>query len=252
MKISKKNISVNFLLHLKKLGIKKGDNITVHSDITSLGIYHKDLPSILIDVLIKILGKKGTLAFPLYNYELRKKKIINMNKDFSFRENSSLSKFFFKKHKKSRTSSIFHSHLIHGKLKKKFIKNENYNSFGQNSDFDLFYKNNFKLLLLGCDAAKGCTYIHHVEDKFSMKYRIKKKFIFSIRKRNKIFTKELIFKVRKRYVKQNLNKVFLLPEIRKVTKSVNLKFGKSYLVNIKDLDRLCTIIFKKNPKAINL
>ncbi len=203
-------------------------------------------------MLSKVIGKKGTFALPLYNYELRKKKIINMDKDYSLKQNSVLSKQFFKSSRNLRTSSIFHSHLICGKLSKIFLKNENFNSFGINSDFHLFYKNNFKLLLFGCDASQGATYIHHVEDKFTTSYREIKKFKFIIKKKNKFNKIILICKVRKKNVRQNLNKIFFLSKIKKITKTDKLKFGKSYLLKIRTLDNLCTNIFKKNPNIINV
>ncbi len=237
--------------HLKNLGIQKNDNLTIHADLTSIGIYDRDLPNILLKVVKKIIGKNGTFALPLYNYELRKKKIINMDKDFGLKQNSILSKYFFKKFKNSRTNSIFHSHLINGKLKKKFLENENYYSFGKNSDFDIFYKYNFKLLLFGCKARAGCTYIHHVEDKFSTTYREKKTFIFNLKKNNKVFEKKIDLKVKKKNIRQNLDRIFLLPQIKRITKTDKLRFGKSYVVNLKELDDLSTKIFKKNPYIIN-
>lgn len=252
LELNEKQIIIYFEKHLRKLGVRKNDNLVIHSNLASVGVYHKNLPSIFLTVLSKIIGKKGTFALPLYNYELRKKKIINMDVDYSLKQNSILSKQFFKKFKYSRTSSIFHSHLINGKLSKIFLKNNNFNSFGKNSDFNLFYKNNFKLLLLGCDASQGATYIHHVEDKFLTSYREIKKFKFTIKKKNKLIKTILTCKVRKKNVYQNLNKIFFLPEIKKITKTDKLKFGKSYILKIRALDNLCTNIFKKKPNIINI
>ena len=249
---SLKIISDHFEKHLKKLGVVKDDNLTIHSDLTTFGIYHKNLTNILIATIKKIIGTKGTFALPLYNYELNKKKIINMDNDFSLNQNSILSKNFFKQSKNLRTNSIFHSHLVYGKLSKKFLNNKNFNSFGINSDFDLFNKYNFKLLLLGCDASQGATYIHHVEDKFVFDYREKKIFTFNIKKNGKIFKKKLICKVRKKNIQKNLNKIFFLPVVKKHTKSAKLRFGKSYILKIKKLDDICTKVFKKNPYAINI
>ena len=53
--------------HIGSLGVKKNDNIVVHADITSFGIYHKKLLSIIIHSLMKKIGTYGTIAFPLYN-----------------------------------------------------------------------------------------------------------------------------------------------------------------------------------------
>jgi len=250
--MNRKEISIYIGEHLRQLGIKKNDNIVIHSDLTSIGIYHKDLPKVFFSVLNKIIGKNGTLALPLYNTSLDKSKIINLDKDFGLKENSFLSKYFFKKYKPIRTNSIFHSHLIKGKIQNKFKLNKNFNSFGKNSDFDFFFKYNFKLFLFGCDAAKGCTYLHHIEDKFKTKYRKKKTFLLRLKKRNKIFKKKIFYKVRAKNVFQNFNKIFFLPKVKKITKMDKLKNGKSYVVNIKEFDFLCIKKIKKKPNILNL
>ena len=74
MKNLRRKIYIILENHLRNLGIKKNDNLTIHADLTSIGIYDKDLPNILLRVVKKIIGKKATFALPLYSYELRKKK----------------------------------------------------------------------------------------------------------------------------------------------------------------------------------
>ena len=249
--MNSKKISEVLEEHLRKLEIKKNDNLIVHSDLSTMGIYHKNLPKIFFRVLNRIIGKKGTIALPLYNTTADKNEIINLEKDYSEHENSILSKYFFKKFKTVKTNSVFHSHLIKGKIENKFKKNINYNSFGKNSDFDLFYKNNFKLLLFGCDAAKGCTYLHHVENKFQTKYRKKKIFLLKVKKKNRILKIKVIYKIRKKNIYQNFNKIFLMPEIKKITNKEKLKLGNSYLINIREFDLLTSKIIKKKPNILN-
>tara|TARA_B100001121_G_C18682667_1_gene619328 strand:+ start:1803 stop:2555 length:753 start_codon:yes stop_codon:yes gene_type:complete len=239
-------------IHFLNLNIKKNDNIVIHSDLASFGLYNPNLPRIFFKTLKGIIGKNATIALPLYNTMLDKKKIVDIKNDFGIKENSILSKYFFKKFKFVKTCSVFHSHLIHGNLEKKFQKNKNFNSFGKSSDFDLFYKNNFKLLLFGCDAATGCTYLHHIENKFNTKYRQKKIFKLKLKIKNKIVSKKIIYKVRKKNIYQNFNKIFNLPSIKKITKSNKFHFGKSYLVDIKEFDSLCTMILKRRPNILNL
>jgi aminoglycoside N3'-acetyltransferase len=45
--ISSKIIKV----HFNKLGIKKNDNLCIHSDLSSFGIYEKKLPKLIINIL---------------------------------------------------------------------------------------------------------------------------------------------------------------------------------------------------------
>ncbi len=245
-----KEISKKIKLHLKRLEIKRSNNIVIHSDLITFGIYHSLLPKIFFKSLISIIGSKGTIALPIYNIDPDKKKIIDLNKDFNPSENSSLSKYFFKKFKYTKTKSIFHSHMIKGPLEKKFSNNVNHNSFGDNSDFDFFYKNNFKLLLFGCDAAKACTYLHHIEDKFKPRYRVKKVFKVKIKINKTIVDKYITYQVRKKNIKLNFNKIFFLKKIKKITKTAKLKFGKSYLVNIREFDHLCSKIIRKKKNIL--
>ena len=126
-----RNMNVNSISnfvekHIASLGIKKNDNVVVHADITSFGIFHKKLLSIIIRGLMKKIGINGTIAFPLYNTTLNKKDRINIKKDYGKNENSVLSSFFFKKYNPVKTSSIFHSHIVRGKLENKFKKNDNF------------------------------------------------------------------------------------------------------------------------------
>ena len=236
--------------HIASLGIKKNDNVIVHADITSFGIFHKKLLSIIIRVLMKKIGINGTIAFPLYNTTLNKKDRINIKKDYGKNENSVLSSFFFKKYNPIKTSSIFHSHIVRGKLENEFKKNMNFESFGKNSDFDLFYRYNFKLLLLGCDASKGCTYLHHIENKKPKEYRKLKKFELKINLNNKFKKIHVNYSVRKKNILLNFNKIFFLPKVKKITKKSKLKFGYSYLVNIREFDQVCTSLINKNPKIL--
>ena len=106
--------------------------------------------------------------------------------------------------------------------------------------------------MFGCDAATGCTYLHHIENKFNTKYRQKKIFKLKLKIKNKIVSKKIIYKVRKKNIYQNFNKIFNLPSIKKITKSNKFHFGKSYLVDIKEFDSLCTMILKRRPNILNL
>lgn len=236
--------------HITSLGVKKNDNLIVHADITSFGIYHKKLLSIIIRILMKKIGIYGTIAFPLYNTSLDKKDIINLKKDYGKNENSILSSHFFKNYSPIKTYSIFHSHIVRGKLENKFKKNKNFESFGKNSDFDLFYRYSFKLLLLGCDASKGCTYLHHIENKKPREYRKKKRFKLKIKLNKKIKKIHVNYSVRKKNILLNFNKIFFLPKVKKITKKSKLKFGYSYFISIRELDRVCTNLINKNPKIL--
>ena len=78
MNIVKKKIQT----HLNELGIKKNDNIIIHSNIVTFSIFNKNLSKFFIDIIIDKIGRDGSLAMPLYNLGFNSKKIINLNKHF--------------------------------------------------------------------------------------------------------------------------------------------------------------------------
>ena len=233
--------------HLNKLGIKENDNLIIHSNIASFGIFDQNLSKIFIDIVINKIGLNGSLAMPLYNLGYESKKIIDLKNDFKKNKNSIMSKNFLKQYKVGRSKSVLHSHLLFGKLKKKFIKRKVFKSFGQKSDFDFFLKKKFKLVLLGCSPSEGCTYIHDLEYNLNVPYRKKKLLNFKIKLNKKYLNKKILYPIRKKNIRVNLNKFFFNNKIFKFVKSANLKFGKSYLINLNDLDYYGKKLLKNNP-----
>lgn len=245
-----KEIKKQFNNHILELGIKKNDNLVVHSNIVSFGILNEKIPKIFIDSLIRQIGSKGSLVMPSYNINLNQKRTIDMKGQLSKNINGILSKIFFKNYNVVRSLSVLHSHLMYGKLKKKFEKREVFKSFGGNSDFDFFLKNNFKLLLLGCSPKEGCTYIHNIEYNLDLPYRSKKYLNFNIKLKNKYFKKKILYPVRKKNISVNLNKVFFNRNIYQFAKKSNLNFGKSYIINLFNLEKSGTKLLKNNPKIM--
>ncbi|PIR13672.1 aminoglycoside N(3)-acetyltransferase [Candidatus Falkowbacteria bacterium CG11_big_fil_rev_8_21_14_0_20_39_10] len=59
---------------LIKLGLKKGDTVLVHSDISRIGMIRgckskEEYLEILFNIFLKVIGKKGTLVVPAFFYE---------------------------------------------------------------------------------------------------------------------------------------------------------------------------------------
>ena len=143
-----KEIKKQFNNHILELGIRKSDNLVVHSNIVSFGILNKKIPKIFIDSLIRQIGSRGSLVMPSYSINLNQKRTIDIKEQFSKNLNGILLKVFFKNYNVVRSLSVLHSHLLYGKLKEKFKKREAFKSFGRNSDFDFLLKNNFKELII--------------------------------------------------------------------------------------------------------
>ena len=228
-----------FNSHFNKLKIKKNDNIVVHSNLSTFGIYNKNLAVIVLKVLLKLISKNGTLI--LSDFDFRK-----IRKQYSRSENkNSLSLAFKKKFKYIKSKSLIHSHIGLGKKSHFLSKTDMLKSFGENSDFAYLYKYNFKLILLGSYPSEGASYLHHVEYMNSVKYREKKIIKIKFIKKNKTKTTYAYdYYARKKNVKINFDNI-LKYKSNFIIKEKN-KYGSSFSIKIRDLDRYANKKIKKN------
>lgn len=236
--------------HIDNFKIKKNSNLLVTANLASFGLINNKLSKFIIDYLLKKIGKGGTLAMPLYNFSI-KNRIYDKNTYLETNSNSALSAFFFKKYKTFRTNSIIHSHIMCGKLKSKFKRNF-YNSFGINSDFDLFNKFKFKQILLGCTPDEGLTYIHHLEQVVNVKYRYFKKIKFRIKKNGKNRSILVNYFVRKKKIKQNFNKILKVKKLKIYIKVSKLNFGNSYYFQLEKFSNIFSKYLSNNMNFLNV
>lgn len=172
---------------LKKLNIKKNDNLFIHSNLTLFGncksinsIY--DLPKIWTEQIFKIVGKNSTIIFPLFTLSSCKKEIfdpINSKSNCGI-----LNEFLFKNYNCIRTNDPIYSFGIIGKKNKQINKLIDVkNSFSNNSIFAYIKNNNFKIL---CLNHNGTTFLHYIERELNVNYRFDKEFEGKIKIRGKI------------------------------------------------------------------
>tara|TARA_B100000575_G_C23130940_1_gene656013 strand:+ start:2286 stop:3032 length:747 start_codon:yes stop_codon:yes gene_type:complete len=230
--------------HLNSLNINYNDNIVVHSDLRAFGIIDKNLPNFIIKLFLKKIGKKGNLAMPYYNLSQEQSTLVNTDK--SKNKNGVLSEYFLLNFNTKKSNSILHSHILSGLLSSKFSKRRCYNSFGKKSDFEFFLKNNFKLILLGVEPQIACTYIHNLEfeAKIKSRKRIVQKYKVLINKKTKII--KTIYPIRKKNYKNNLRKLFFSQNLKKYIITSKLRYGNSYIISLKNLNRYGMEYIKNN------
>lgn len=241
-----KTINNLIIKHFKNLKIKKGDNILVYTKLSSFGIIDKNFHKKFINILIKYIGPKGTIAMPSYTFE--DKNFIFKIKQIKTNYSTSIAiKEFFKK-KVIRSKRLIHSHLILGNKANIFKKNLNPSiSLGENSDFDLMTKNNFKCVYIGCSIEEGGTFLVHLEYLNNVPYRKKIKIKKKIQENKKIKIIDVNYFKRPKNLKYNFNKTF--KNIIKIGAPVNkakLRFGTSYSIYMKDFLFYGNKLFKKN------
>lgn len=228
LKLSKKN---NFLkklnLLLKELNIKRNDNLIIHSNTAGIFQFNNRVEENLICLFLKSIkkkiGQKGTIIIPTYNYDFTKGKIYHSKKSLS--KVGFLSNYLLKKNQNNRTNEPVFSHLIFGYLKKKLLKCNTSEAFGNKSIFSEMEKFKFKILCFCC-SPNNITFLHYIEKKFNVKYRYNKYFSGFIqkKKKEKFFYKYFVGNNKFDYSIKNKKIIKLIDNINFKEK----KFGKFY------------------------
>ena len=165
---------------LKRLKIKKGDNIILHSN--SAGLFqfkqNKSVFDIFYKVLLKKIGRNGSVVIPTYNYMFPRSRLFNYLNSKSVVGN--LSNFFLKKFPNRRTTNPIFSHILIGKSLDFLLKIIDYEILGAKSIFSFFEKKNYKIFCFCCSPS-DITFLHYLEKKNNVKYRFDKTFSGKVR-----------------------------------------------------------------------
>lgn len=231
--------------HFKKLNLNKNDNLVLHADLSTFGIIDNKIYKIVLEILIKLIGKNGTIIMPSYDlcnksYYIYDYKKVNEN-------NGRLVKLFSKRSDVVKSKSLIHSHLGFGKKSSILKKSKIDKSFGKNTDFDFFVREKFKLILLGCKPSIGATILHHFEFEAKVPYRKKIVIIKNYLFKNKIKKIKYHYFARSKNYKFDIDRAFKdIVETAKSSKKIRNKFGESYSIDLKEMKNITINLFKKN------
>lgn len=157
---------------IRKLGIKKGDLVMVHSSMGGL----KNLsgsPADLISALLEILGDEGTLAmaaFPHYKekdvIEIEHEKYFVYDVKHTGVSTGLLPMVFCKTQGVVRSSCPMNTIAVHGKLAEDMLQNEDKSDLvhGESSAWNYLVQQHAKVLYLGLEVIEADTIVHVVED----------------------------------------------------------------------------------------
>ena len=149
------------------LGLKKGDNVFVTSDVKQL-LYscmeHQDDTdlNILIDGIIDIIGEEATLVFPTFNWAFCKGQAFDYYKTPC--KTGSLGKLALKRDDFRRTRHPIYSFAVWGKGQEELCTLDNKSSFGKDSPFTYMTEHGFKNLFIDKDCQHSFVYVHYVEE----------------------------------------------------------------------------------------
>jgi len=184
----------DFANALREAGIKKGDTIFVHSDISLFGklcASDKDLLlGSLVDSLKESVGEEGTIIMPTFTYSFSK------NQPYDVENSKStvgvLTEFFRKQPNVSRTIHPNHSAAVWGKHKK-YLIDVSKDTFDKDSIFGKFHQLKGKLVFFGVSLTNSCTFIHYVEQMHGVPFRYMKEIKGKIIKEGKEYEDEFFF-----------------------------------------------------------
>lgn len=165
---------------LKELNLKKGSSCLLHSSITGLGplqgVDIKKIPKTLVDIILDIIGKDGTLSVmtPYYDYGLKNKK-FDLKRSPSAKELGAISNYICKKKNSYRSLNPLFTISSIGKRAKFITSGKTPIAFGYDSAWDNLFKLNSKILFLGCDMSV-CTFVRYIEFRFGVPYLYNKHF----------------------------------------------------------------------------
>lgn len=167
-----------FIDFLKSQGIKKGSNIILHSAYGPFSNSNIN-PNDIIDSLLDLIGKEGTLLMPGIPYIKNKNQVLTLKslKDENVYEydvqNSKITtgvipSVFFARKDSVRSRHPINTVIVLGKLKKELL-NDNLKEIdnlpcGKNSPWYKAIKLNFNIVALGTDLMHSMTSIHVNED----------------------------------------------------------------------------------------
>jgi aminoglycoside 3-N-acetyltransferase len=161
---------------LKKVGADKCDILFIHTE-TSFGIPNaqfkrKEYLELLYSAILEL--KVKTIIFPSFSFSFCNNEKYNVSQSRS--RMGALNEYVRCLTESIRSIDPILSVTVVGQ-NKEIIKDLGKNSIGKDSIFDRLHKNdNVKFLFFGAEIAKCFTYIHYVEEQYSVPYRYNREF----------------------------------------------------------------------------
>ena len=169
-----------FVDWLEKLGwLQAGDCVYIVSDMLELAKTEKSQGQRLnldelIEELQKILGNKGTILLPTFNWDFCKGVGFDYYKTPV--KTGALPKAALKRVDFDRTDHPLYSFAVWGSRREELLEIKSKDSFGPGTIFEKLYQWDAKVLVIGLMPLSGVTYIHHVEQMVGVPYRYNKEF----------------------------------------------------------------------------
>ncbi len=171
MTVTKEGLKEAFI----KAGLKQGDTVMVHSDITGFGLVENFTPKkqlkTFYEAFMEVIGDEGTLCVPAYFYEYAREGIpFDVKLSPVSKELGKFSSFINSLDGSYRSYNPIVSIAAVGKNAKELCSLSNIHSTGVNSVWDKFYNHNVKLFQIGISRGLYITYQVYIEYRAGVPY----------------------------------------------------------------------------------
>jgi aminoglycoside 3-N-acetyltransferase len=160
-------------------GLNEGDTVLIHSNIKrTLFEYRRNglevTPKNILDSFIDVIGTKGTLLLPLFNFDFTR----GVPFDIRFTESKmgTLTEIARKHNEAVRTGHPVYSFAVIGYQAPRFCELDNRSGYSEESPFGLLKNLGGKIACLDLDDQNSMTFYHHVEEVKRVDYRHFKSF----------------------------------------------------------------------------
>ena len=171
---------------LKKIGLKNGDSVLVHSSLSKIGFVEGG-PKTVVDALFDVVGESGTLLFPAFPVIGRAKTHLEETPLFDIRTSpsqmGSITEYFRKLDNVCRSFHPTDSMCAKGPLAE-YYTNSHFGQLTPYTEYSPFRKlcsKNGKILMLGTTLNGACTNLHTLEDAVDFKYPVYDEKIFDVK-----------------------------------------------------------------------
>ena len=253
---------IDFEKIFKNLGIKKKDKILISSNLLKMIISKKrgnikfEIKDI-IDKLIEVIKKDGTILVPTFNWDFCRGLGFHYKKTLS--HSGSLGNYVLKRRDFKRTKNPIYSFAVYGKDQEYLSNLDNKSCFEPNSPFGYMAKQNVKNLYIDIDNIyeDSFTLCHLVEQEVGVSYRFLKKFtgpyvhdgFKSKKEAYSMYVRKLNLKIRtgvNPLIKKHLikKKAYIEKDFNKINFKI-VKMKTAYEIMINDLRHKSNLIYKQ-------
>jgi len=244
--------SNNISEHLSNLGLCQSDTVMIHGDAGVAAQYifgtSSDPTSAFISHLLDYFNK-GTVIVPTFTYSTTRGEVfapeITPSNVGQFSE-----KFRLMKGALRSRHPIFSVSCV-GKHAQYFVDSVITDCFGEGTFFDKLYRNNVKILTLGCSLDR-VTFVHFVEQSLNVPYRYFKHFKGSIEENATAEDVNVRYFVRRLDLDTNLDLSDLEEEAMRLKTLIKKPFGRfpARLIFSKDFFEVSAALIQRNEYAL--